>query len=216
MWLTADYIHMHLHDFRLRKRDGLYSNKQKWNSPIEYMEDCCEPKNFKNLITSDSLRMRDIHDVRRWVWFVFDKILKLHCYLEWLDYQREHNNRYTYIWGNAVLKSRSESFQVPKRKSRWRGWSSISTWEHWFGSLLKQWSRESIARKEYDCCKCSERIYPWQRYARDVFRLWESIDIVYYHIDCPPDPDDPNHRRRSDHDIVEQPSPIMSQSTKAA
>lgn len=216
MTLTREYIRIHKNDFRLRTQKWRHPVKATSVSPIQYMEDWCEPKNFRSILCGDSLRMTDIHTVRRWVWFVFDKILKLHCTLEWLDYHEQHNARYTYIWGIPVLKPWQYPIQFSRKQSnaRWRSW--ISTWEYGFWSFFKEWSRESIARREYECIKCPHWIFPWQKYMREVFRMGEGLDIVRYHIECPSDPDDPNWWWRRDEDMVDQPSPIEDHSTKVA
>ena len=138
--LVAEYIEIHLHDFRLRKRNVIQRIPQDTRSPIYYLKACVERRIFKSVIFGDTIKMDDIHSIRRWVWFMFDKILELHCYLEWLDYREEHDNRYTYIRGQAVLKPWIDRVLVQRKRSSKGWWLSMSTWEFWFWSLFKEWS----------------------------------------------------------------------------
>ncbi len=213
--LTAEYVGIHIHDFRLRKKNVMQRIPQHSRSPIYYMKWWTEVENFRSTICDDALKMEDIHSIRRWVWFVFDKILELHCYLEWLDYREEHNHRYTYIRGQAVLKQWIDRLLVQRKRSSKGWWLSMSTWEFWFWSLFKEWSWESIARKEYDCMNCSETIRPWDRYSREVMRMWRGLEVLRYHVNCPDDPNDPRWKDY-EHEIEDQSLPDVDIKRKIA
>ncbi len=188
--LTREYISIHMDDFRLRRRRDMRIPATS-RSPIHYLQSCTDPNTFWSVLFAESISMRDIHAIRRWVWFMFDKILDLHCFLEELDYQTEHDSRYTYIRGNAILKPWVKDVLTPKKRKNKAWWVRLSIWDSWFGSLLRQRSWEYIARKEYDCMLCSVTIRPWDRYHRDIIRMWDGVDVLFYHTNCPDDPYDP-------------------------
>ncbi len=190
--LILNYIEIHENNFRLRSMKEYKKIHNPGRPPIKYMRWWCNIQNFSSLYETDIIGMKDIHAIRRWVESVFDWILLLHCLLEWMDYENEFDRRYMYIWWNIIFKQRLQNKRFWRWKSSKWGAGRASSWTS-FGSKIDSWSGTFIARKEYDCYRCPEKIHPWQSYQKEVIRLGETVEIFRYHSNCP---DDPNNSRR--------------------
>lgn len=183
LFLCREYLEIHRHHFLLHRK---YSGRWLYN-PIESF---IETTSIRTLLPNRTweeewISLEDIHAIRRYFTWLFQKILEIHSFFERANYAVEEGRRYTWIHGNKYLKPR-----------RW--WGGRASGGTSFGTKLDAWSGTFRAKNTYDCDKCPHQIERGETYEKEVIRLWESVEILRYHIVCPDDPNDPREREESE------------------
>ena len=186
--LMRDYLDIHKDHFELKK---LYRTKR---ISHDRTYDLLESTNYRILeslwIKTDSIERWSGRYVRQHVIWLFRQILEIHCMLEEIDYVHEYNKRFIELRSFIEYKTVQKKGNRRGRSGAWR----LSSWQYWFWSRLEKWSWKFMARYEYDCINCPEKIYRWQYYNKEVIRMDDSLEVFRSHICCPHDPCDPRDR----------------------
>lgn len=182
--LMRDYFIAH-EDHFLVKRE--YAQMHDGISPFI---NWTEANRLKFCLHEDEISSKDINSVRWHIWWIFWKILEIHSLLEKLDSKDAVERRYVYHRWSALL--------LPRKNWKGRkGWSR--SWDNTIWSKLEKWSWKFRASHDYQCYMCSETIYSWEIYDKEVIRMGDAVEIIRSHENCPEDPNDP--RRREEEEI---------------
>lgn len=182
--LMREYLEIHGRNF-LVQRNAL--SHSAWESIDRFIEST-DISIMPDLgLKEDVIKRWTGHYIRRHFAWLFSKILKVHCILEKSDYKKEYDKQYFQVGSYYLLKP---------RKRRWGG--RLVSGSSWIGTQIVKWSWESRARYDYDCMWCSEKIHKGELYEKEVIRLWDSLEILRSHRECPLDPNDPRGRKEEE------------------